>query len=47
MFEFAAVSGVGFPNCAGCIDGLLIWIERPSDKEAKRSGLGQKIFLLA
>ncbi len=22
--EFAAVSCVGFPNCAGCIDGLLI-----------------------
>lgn len=43
--EFAAVSGVGFSNCVCSIDGLLLWIEKPSDKEVKRSGLGQKISL--
>ncbi len=42
--EFAAVSRVGFPNCAGCIDGVLIWIEKPSQAEAKRAGLGRKKF---
>ncbi len=39
--EFTAVSGIGFPNCAGCADGLLIWIEKPSEEEAKSAGKGQ------
>ncbi len=38
--EYAAVSGIGFPNCTGCVDGLLIWIEKPSEEEAKRAGIG-------
>ncbi len=38
--NFSAFSGVGFPNCAGCIDGLLIWIEKPPEEEAKRAGIG-------
>ncbi len=38
------MSSVGFPNCASCIDGLLIWIEKPSEDEAKRAGIGRKKF---
>ncbi len=37
--EFAAVSGIGFSTCAGCIDDLLIWIEKPSKEEAKKAGI--------
>ena len=40
--EYACLSGIGFPNCAGCVDGLLIWIEKPSEEEAKRAGIGRK-----
>ena len=27
--EFSAQSKAGFNNCIGCIDGLLIWLEKP------------------
>ena len=27
---FKQKSGVDFDNCAGCIDGMLIWISKPS-----------------
>ena len=27
--EFAARSKAGFNNCVGCIDGVLLWIEKP------------------
>ena len=37
--EFKAVSGVGFDNCAGAIDGILIWMNKPSEKDAKICGL--------
>jgi hypothetical protein len=39
---FEAVSGVKFDNCAGAIDGLLIWIQKPSEKDARRSGVLHK-----
>ena len=39
---FEEKSEVGFTNCAGCIDGLLIWTHKPSEKEAKRAGVGRK-----
>lgn len=43
--EFCAASGIGFKNCAGAIDGLLIWILKPSEKEARRADiLRRKLF---
>jgi DDE superfamily endonuclease len=43
--EFCKASGVEFDNCAGAIDGILIWIHKPSEKDAADSGMGQKPFL--
>ena len=40
--EFRSVSGVQFDNCAGAIDGLLIWITKPSEKDAERAGVLEK-----
>ena len=34
--EFAARSKAGFTNCIGCIDGLLIWLEKPSKKQCEQ-----------
>lgn len=44
---FEAVSGVKFDNCAGALDGLLIWIPKPSEKDARRSGVSRKKLLCA
>ncbi len=41
---FKAVSQAGFDNCVGAIDGILIWIHKPSYSESKRCGVGQKKF---
>jgi len=35
--EFKKKSQVGFDNCVGAIDGILIWMHKPSEKECKRS----------
>ena len=43
--QFKNVSGIPFENCAGAIDGILIWIEKPTEKEAKKAGIGRKKFL--
>lgn len=40
--EFHEVSEAGFDNCAGAIDGVLIWIHKPSKKDADKSGIGIK-----
>jgi DDE superfamily endonuclease len=40
--EFREVSEVGFDNCAGAVDGVLIWIHKPSQADADRSGIGLK-----
>ena len=45
--EFQAVSGVQFSNCAGAIDGLLIWISQPSERDAKEAGVSRKKLLCA
>ena len=43
--EFSARSKAGFTNCIGCIDGLLIWLEKPSKNNGVDTGkfyCGQK-----
>jgi hypothetical protein len=44
---FADASGVQFDCCAGAIDGILIWIHKPTEKDAEKSGLGRKKFFCA
>ena len=39
---FQKASTVGFDICAGAIDGILIWTQKPTQAEAKRVGVGQK-----
>jgi hypothetical protein len=43
--EFEATSTPGIRNCTGAIDGILIWMLKPSLKEARKSGADQKKFL--
>ena len=43
--EFQKVSTPGFNICAGAIDGILIWIKKPTMKNAERAGSGQMRFL--
>jgi hypothetical protein len=43
--DFKRVSGVGFDNCTGAIDGVLIWIQKPSLRVAKQVGVDQMKFL--
>lgn len=33
---FRAVLQAGFDNCAGAIDGILIWIHKPSQKQSDK-----------
>jgi hypothetical protein len=42
--EFMAKSAAGFDCCVGAVDGILIWIGRPSEKDAARSGCGPAKF---
>jgi len=42
---FETASTPGIRNCAGAIDGILIWIHKPSLTEAKKVGVDQKKFL--
>ena len=42
--EFEAASTPGIRNCAGAIDGILIWMLKPSLEEAKKVGVDQKKF---
>ena len=42
---FCNASKVKFDCCAGAIDGILIWMHKPSQKEADAAGVGQKKFL--
>jgi hypothetical protein len=36
---------VVFSNCTGCINGLLIWMHKPLEKDAKKAGVDRKKFL--
>jgi hypothetical protein len=42
-FEAASVPGI--QHCAGAIDGILIWMPKPSLDEARRTGVDQKKYL--
>ena len=42
--DFKAKNKGGFDNCAGAIDGILIWINRPSITQCRKIGCGQKKF---
>ena len=42
--EFAARSKAGFNNCVGCIDGVLLWIEKPGKKECATVGVDSGKF---
>ena len=45
---FQAMSGAGFDNVIGAIDGVLIWIRKPSKKEATaNNGCGDRTFFCA
>ena len=41
---FKALSSPGFDNCAGCIDGMLVWTQQPTEKDCKHTGIGGKAF---
>ncbi len=41
---FANVSTADFGCCAGAIDGILIWIHKPSLKDCKDAGCSQGKF---
>ena len=41
---FKKASTVDFDICAGAIDGILIWTQKPHPAEAQRVGVGQKKF---
>ena len=45
--RFKNKSDVGFDKCVGCVDGMLIWILKPSDKECKKAKVGSKTFYCA
>ena len=44
--KFENVSEVKFNNCAGAIDGILIWILKPSKEDANETGCEQRIFFV-
>ena len=41
---FQKKSKAGFSKCVGAIDGMLIWITKPSEKECNKVGVGSKKF---
>ena len=43
--QFASKSSIGFDNCVGCIDGLLIWTRKPTKPVLDEAKLGAtKLF---
>ena len=42
--EFWPASSINFDNSFGTIDGLLVWISKPSVKDAERAGVSQKML---
>lgn len=42
--EFSKRSKAGFTNCVGCIDGLLVWIDKPRKTSCVRAGVDSGKF---
>ena len=42
--EFSHRSKAGFCNCIGCIDGMLVWTEKPSKKQCMEVGVDDGKF---
>ena len=42
--DFTFRSKAGFDNCVGCIDGMLLWIEKPFPKECEKIGVDSGKF---
>jgi len=42
--QFLTRSAAKFNNCVGCIDGLLIWTEKPMERELELTKCGSKSF---
>lgn len=42
---FASFGDVGFKSCVDAIDGILIWIQRPSEDQASIAGVDRKNHL--
>ena len=42
--EFSHRSKAGFSNCIGCIDGMVVWTEKPSKKECEEVGVDDGKF---
>jgi hypothetical protein len=42
--SFQSVSEVKFSSCGGAIDGILIWILKPSKEDAAMAGCGRRKF---
>ena len=40
--EFSSRSKAGFTNCIGCIDSLLIWLEKPSKDQCNEVGVDSR-----
>ena len=41
---FAVRSKAGFNNCIGCIDGMLLWMEKPNANECQKVGVDSGKF---
>jgi hypothetical protein len=41
---FVRRSECSFDNCAGCIDGMLLWIDQPTQDSCRDAGVGPKKF---
>lgn len=41
---FKEISKVDFPSCLGCIDGMLVWMNKPNLRSTKEVGIGPKKF---
>ncbi len=42
--EFEVIFDAKFRSCVGAIDGMLVWISKPSEKECRRIGVGSGKF---
>ena len=43
-YDFTFRSKAGFDNCVGCIDGMLLWMEKPFQKHCEKVGVDSGKF---